>query len=730
MSTISTIVIRRGPAGADGAQGADGATGSTGPVGPAPSGTGFVKVSGGSLTTPSATIPHTDITGLGTAASAALLDSDTMTGATASNVPSSESVKAYVDANAGGFIDVTESPYNAVGNGKRHDDGAMTNGSATLTSATASFAAGDVGKFIRVVGAGAAGADLVTTISARTNSTTVTLASAASTPVSAKSFYWGTDNTNAIQTAITAARTATTRKVYIPAGVFLCNVISYPNIDIAGAGAVLGQSPYNYINLAAYSKNTFLMPALAAVPVIRFPSVGGEGVTAASISDLTIVGGSGATPASWVGTGVEGGTPTAGSVAPGGVGFKMSRVEINGFNKCFSMASTWDCLVELCQFNYSNIGWFMGEEAYSAGPADGMTFISCGSNYVTDVFVFNGSKQSTIINGDYNNMTRFCELFESTLVVTALNIESCSSVIFDMVGANASHLQCFKILTIGGTPDLVRSASTSNTVDIRAGYAGAYRALTTSNLPISLPENTVIYGYSDSTFATLQRTQYWDSIARLNFERKNLWKLYEPFLKTAASPYGSNAWTATAISGSTTFGSEANSFKIYQASGSQATRLAPEYAAAAFWTNWRMSAIFKYGGGNTTTVFRAGLYSYDVSAAMIPANGIGMRVDTVTAGDATVKLEVIVGSAIQTVVNTGITLAVLDDTYWEIVLEKRGGSVHLTLINVSTGVLAASSVVYTGTMPTLGGAATPAFFLSGSAAQLVYLRQLLFEELN
>ena len=79
MSTISTIIIRRGPAGADGSQGATGAAGSTGatgsagatgPAGPAPSGTGFVKVSGGTLTTPSATIPHTDITGLGTAATA------------------------------------------------------------------------------------------------------------------------------------------------------------------------------------------------------------------------------------------------------------------------------------------------------------------------------------------------------------------------------------------------------------------------------------------------------------------------------------------------------------------------------------------------------------------------------------------------------------------------------------------------------------------------------------
>ncbi len=83
MSVISTIIIRRGVAGADGAtgpagadgadgaQGATGATGATGPTGPAPSGTGFVKVTSGVLDTPSATIPHTAITGLGTAATTA-----------------------------------------------------------------------------------------------------------------------------------------------------------------------------------------------------------------------------------------------------------------------------------------------------------------------------------------------------------------------------------------------------------------------------------------------------------------------------------------------------------------------------------------------------------------------------------------------------------------------------------------------------------------------------------
>ncbi len=63
-------------------------------------------------------------------------------------------------------------------------DGAMTSGSHTLTSATATFVIGDVGSQVVVNGAAAAGANLVTTISARTDGTTVTLTAAAGSAVS------------------------------------------------------------------------------------------------------------------------------------------------------------------------------------------------------------------------------------------------------------------------------------------------------------------------------------------------------------------------------------------------------------------------------------------------------------------------------------------------------------------------------------------------------------------
>ncbi len=86
-------------------------------------------------------------------------------------------------------------------------DAAITNGSSTLTSATANFASADVGKAIIVQGAGlnAHANNLSTTITAFTNSTTVTLGTAASVTVTNARTTYGTDDTVAIQAAIDAA---------------------------------------------------------------------------------------------------------------------------------------------------------------------------------------------------------------------------------------------------------------------------------------------------------------------------------------------------------------------------------------------------------------------------------------------------------------------------------------------------------------------------------------------
>lgn len=84
--------------------------------------------------------------------------------------------------------------------------GAITAGSTSLTVAGASFTSADVGKKIVIVGAGAAGADLLTTIAGRTSATVVTLAAQAGTTVAAAEVAYGTDDTTAILAALTFAR--------------------------------------------------------------------------------------------------------------------------------------------------------------------------------------------------------------------------------------------------------------------------------------------------------------------------------------------------------------------------------------------------------------------------------------------------------------------------------------------------------------------------------------------
>lgn len=109
--------------------------------------------------------------------------------------------------------------------------GQITTGTNSLTlSSGAPFVAGDVGKHITVTGAGAAGADLHTTIAGFSSSSHVTLTANAGTtvpnaaafpPVQKGWVIWGTDDSTAWSTAITAAAAGAT------VGVLLVHAPSY-----------------------------------------------------------------------------------------------------------------------------------------------------------------------------------------------------------------------------------------------------------------------------------------------------------------------------------------------------------------------------------------------------------------------------------------------------------------------------------------------------------------------
>ena len=96
--------------------------------------------------------------------------------------------------------------YGALGNGRVVGDGAMTSSTATLTSATASFTSGDVGKNIIVNGAlGASNAPLYTTVLSVTNSTTAVLNANATNTVTNAAAFLASDDSAAIVLCINAA---------------------------------------------------------------------------------------------------------------------------------------------------------------------------------------------------------------------------------------------------------------------------------------------------------------------------------------------------------------------------------------------------------------------------------------------------------------------------------------------------------------------------------------------
>ena len=125
--------------------------------------------------------------------------------------------------------------YGAKGDGRRVIDAATTTGSTSnLTSATAAFTSADVGKVVYAYGAGAACADLTTTISAYVNSTTVTLTAAPGTAVTSKFALIGTDDTAAINAAVSAAT------AYAAANDGYAEIVMRPVIYVLNGAATIG----------------------------------------------------------------------------------------------------------------------------------------------------------------------------------------------------------------------------------------------------------------------------------------------------------------------------------------------------------------------------------------------------------------------------------------------------------------------------------------------------------
>jgi hypothetical protein len=163
-------------------------------------------------------------------------------GSKAATLVATANVKGLIAEYGDPFINVQAPPYNATGNTVFNiaGNGHITSGLAILTSATGTWTGADVGKSIVVAGAGVAGAPLSTTILSFQSATQVTLNATAGTTVTTAVFFYGTDDTAAIQAAITAVAAGLGGIVWLPAGNYLVSstlTIDPTKVSLQGPGA-------------------------------------------------------------------------------------------------------------------------------------------------------------------------------------------------------------------------------------------------------------------------------------------------------------------------------------------------------------------------------------------------------------------------------------------------------------------------------------------------------------
>jgi hypothetical protein len=163
-----------------------------------------------------------------------------------------ETVTGAKTFNPGTFIDKGNQVYNllafgsAKADGKTVSDATITSGQATLHSSAAAFTSADVGKAIRVYGAGTSGADLKTTISSVSGGVATLAANASTTISSAGKASYGTDQSANFKSALDAAGAAGGGVIFAPpasAPYFMSSYCrtAYSNVTLAGGGRGMTQ---------------------------------------------------------------------------------------------------------------------------------------------------------------------------------------------------------------------------------------------------------------------------------------------------------------------------------------------------------------------------------------------------------------------------------------------------------------------------------------------------------
>jgi hypothetical protein len=614
------------------------------------------------------------------------------------------------------WIDVTKPPYNAAGDAECRFDGAITSGTATLTSATANFPTTVVGKYIRVEGAGAAGADLITTIATRNSGTSITLSVNASTTVSSKAIFWGTNDSTAIQSAITAASTSTiTRTVYFPPLKFLAsNLTLTKNVKLLGCyrGSNI-ESIFSVAQLADRNlTGTVLFPATTATPVI-YGDAGTTGEIFGAGVEGFVISGSSAKHGTAIKFGGDWGTTinfTSGST-------DIVRCQISGFDTAIKHSNAVEGNIEYVHWNDCNTG-------VELWAHDGITVSKSGSNNITggNNFRIGGCKNVVIETGNYNNFARFADITDSSVYVDAVNVEvptaECFATRFssDATRLIVGHVKLLNSTTGILVRDYYPEAQKQN-VDIEiqsvTGNSNYWDSANT-NYPRVAPPCSYIRRYTDNTFATLQQTE---TVGRVYFteqDRRTHAFLEESFAsRLSASPYCDLGWTATTVgtwdlpnNTSSAYALNLNQFApggfrcgSSTASTSNILRFTAASAVVppggqAYW--YLRAAVESYN--SDTGIYRFGIYSSDAATSK-PQYGVGILADTGV--NANIQLEVIT-AGVSSLTSTTIPVANANPAlstlrgFKDVILQHRPTLGLSVIIKDLNGVALAPEVFATG----------------------------------
>lgn len=196
------------------------------------------------------------------------LNGHTITGNNTQILP--DHSKPFIDAFSGTIAGTWNSPkdlfitnFGAKGTGGNIlKDGAITVGTATFTSASATFTANDIGKFIAIVGANtspSAGAVLRTTITGYTDANTVTIGTNALATVSGANAVYGYDNYNAVKNAL-YVRNQKSGNLFVPDGEYWHSAqLQSSTGSVAPAGWVVGNGTSD-INIEGFGGTFRLIP--------------------------------------------------------------------------------------------------------------------------------------------------------------------------------------------------------------------------------------------------------------------------------------------------------------------------------------------------------------------------------------------------------------------------------------------------------------------------------------